>query len=73
MEMRPQNNAYTTSAKHPFGNKLPPNYFCHFEFDLNPRISYDIAMKKFFFSWDYQNEIIDVEVISAMEGSNSYL
>jgi len=52
---------------------LPPNYFCQFEFNLNPRISYDIAIKKFFFSWEYQNEIIDLEVISAMEGSNSYL
>lgn len=59
MEMRPQ-NIHVGDSKHPFGNRIPRNYFCHYEFNLDPEVSYDLAIKKFFYSLRRYHEEIDI-------------
>lgn len=58
LEMRPKNIG--SSRKHPFGKYIPRNYFCHFRFDLDPEVEYDVAVKKFFYSWERYHETIDI-------------
>lgn len=71
MEMRPQ-NVWGKSSKHPFGNHIPRNYFCHLELELDPRIQYDVAIKKFFYSWETYHELIDMK-IQAINGTDTLL
>ena len=60
MEMRPQPVYSKAAKKSPFGNRIPRNYFCHYEYNLDPEITYDVAIKKFFYSWKRYHELIDL-------------
>ena len=75
MELRPQNKYSRSGAvqTNRFGSRIPANYFCRYEFNLNPQISYDLAIKKFFHDEAEQHEIIDFEVVSATDNSTVYL
>lgn len=51
MELRPHNRYSRNGGinKNEFGSRIPQNYYCRYEFNLNPQISYDIAIKKLFY------------------------